>query len=620
MENKRLRQILGIGLLLGALTLILYWPVQHYGFVEFDDDVYVEKNPWVTRGITVESAAWAFRNLDVGFWHPLTWLSHLLDFEVYRYHAGGHHWTNVQIHLVSAILLFIVLSAMTGLPWASGLTAALFAVHPLHVESVTWISERKDVLSGFFWILTVGLYFIYVRKPTVARYLSVFAAFSLGMLSKPMLVTLPVVLLLLDAWPLQRLESPATCIDRLLAFKKDTQAVRVFRLIMEKMPFLTLSAASGVLAILAQESHGALASLEALPLELRLANAPVACIAYLWKMVRPIELAVFYPHPGMQPIWKVVGSFLILVGVTAWVIRQVRTAPHLAVGWFWYLISLLPVLGIIQVGSHSMADRYTYIPLIGIFIMIAWVLQDAAQRRRSLRPAIAAAGCVMVLGSMILASMQLTYWTDYRTLFEHANRVTERNHIACNNLGVVAHREDRIGDAVSYFKQAVEFKPDYRDAWLNLGRCHVALQQYSDAVACFRKAIEIDPVTLTNRFLLGFSLMHTGAMDESARELQQVVERQSDNDEARFYLGMARLSQGRKGDAEEQFKEVLRINPNHAAAHNNIGLLLLADGRSDGAIAHFKRAVELAPGNVTMEDNLRKSLLTKEKERPPCEP
>jgi Tfp pilus assembly protein PilF len=620
MNNRHLQKVLLIAVLLAAITLVLYWPVKDYGFAEFDDDLYVEKNPWVTRGLTRDSVIWAFKNLDAGFWHPLTWLSHLLDFEIYQYHAGGHHWTNVLIHLASTILLFIFLSAMTGLPWTSALTAALFAVHPLHVESVAWISERKDVLSGFFWILAVGLYFVYARKPSVPRYLSVFAAFSLGMLSKPMVVTLPIVLLLLDVWPLQRIENAKTCFDRFLSLKGSTWNLRLSRLIAEKVPFLMLSVASGILAIVAQRYNGALASLDSYPLEYRLANASVACIAYLGKTIYPLDLAVFYPHPGMQPIWKVAGSILILVVATIWVIRKVRSAPYLAVGWFWYLISLLPVLGIIQVGSHSMADRYTYIPLIGIFIMIAMGIQDAASRGRVLQLGIAAIGCAIVMGSMTLSSVQLTYWTDYRTLFEHANQVTERNHIANNNLGVVAHREGRIGDAVNYLRQAVDIKPDYLDAWLNLGRCYVALDKYPDAVASFRKSIEIDPLTPTNRFLLGFALMNAGETEESARELQWVVERQPDEYEARFYLGMVRLQQGRNEDAEEHFKEVLRINPNHAAAHNNIGLLFLADGKADGAIVHFTRAVELAPGNVTMGDNLRKSLLAKAKGQPPYEP
>ncbi len=620
MENTHRKTLVLVSLLLAATTLVLYWPVQDYGFAEFDDDIYVEKNPWVTRGLTVESVIWAIRNIDAGFWHPLTWLTHLLDFEIYRFHAGGHHWTNVQIHLASTILLFIFLSAMTGLLWPSALTAALFAVHPLHVESVAWISERKDVLSGFFWILTVGLYFVYTRNHSVTRYFSVLAAFCLGMLSKPMLVTLPVVLLLLDVWPLKRIENPVTCFDRLLPVKGDARPIRMIRLVMEKLPLLLLAAASGVLAIIAQAGHGALASLETLPLENRLANAPVACITYLWKMLYPVDLAVFYPHPGMQPLWKVAGSTAVVTVVTTWVIFRVRSSPYLTVGWFWYLISLLPVIGIIQVGSHSMADRYTYIPLIGIFIMLSWGLHDAAKLSRAFRLGTTAMAGAMVLCSMILSSVQLTYWTDYRTLFEHANRVTEKNHIACNNLGIVAFREGRTTEAIGYFRQAVEFKPDCRDIWLNMGRCHVALQQYRDAVACFRKAIEIDPETPTNRVLLGFALLQSGETEESARELQRVVERHPDNHDARFFFGMARLIQGKKRDAEEQFNEVLLRNPDNAAAHNNLGLLLLAGGKVDGAVAHFRRAVELAPVDAKMRENLQKALVAKAKGQRPCEP
>jgi Flp pilus assembly protein TadD len=608
MEKKRLQQIVGIGLLLAAITLILYWPVQHFGFVEFDDDIYVAHNPKVATGLSRESLIWAFRNFDAGMWHPLTWLSHLLDVEIYQFNAGGHHWTSVQIHLASAVLLLIVLSAMTGTFWASALAAALFAIHPLHVESVAWVAERKDVLCGFFWILVVGLYAFYVKKPSLKRYLLILAAFMLGLFSKPMIVTLPVVLLLLDYWPLKRFQGTTTFFDSALSLRFMNGSHVALRLVAEKTPLLLLSVASAGLAIIAQQNIGALSSFESYPLESRLANAPVACVTYLGKMFWPVDLSVFYPHPGLQPLWKVAGSILALGGVTAFAFRMARRYPYLVVGWLWYLISLLPVLGIVQVGSHAMADRYTYIPLIGVFIMIAWSLGFAAQRWHRAKKGIVVLGCGMILGSFILSSTQLEYWRDYRTLFEHANRVTERNHIACNNLGVVSFREGEVNEAIRYLTKAVEIKNDYRDAWLNLGIAHLSRQSYEEAAICFRNAVWIDPVTLKNRIVLAVTLKYAGQAEASVDEFLKVVERDPGNAEAHSYLGIIRLEQGRLEDAEAHFSAVIRLHPGNADAHNNLGLVLDERGRTDDAVAHFRQASALSPGNPGIEGNLKRVL------------
>jgi tetratricopeptide (TPR) repeat protein len=423
-----------------------------------------------------------------------------------------------------------------------------------------------------------------------------------------MIVTLPVVLLLLDYWPLKRFQGTTTCFDSAFPMKFMRGSQAVSRLIAEKAPLLFISIAAAAVAIIAQENNGALSSFESFPLVSRLANVPVACVAYLGKMFWPVDLSVFYPHPGLQPFWKVTGSILILSGVTAFAVRMARSYPYLVVGWFWYLISLLPVIGIVQVGSHAMADRYTYIPLIGVFIMITWSLDSAARRWHQATKGILALGCGMILGSLILSSMQLEYWRDYRTLFEHANRVTARNHIACNNLGVISFRDGEVGEAIRYLTKAVEIKNDYRDAWLNLGIAYLSRQRYEAAAICFRNTVWIDPVTLKNRIVLAVTLKYAGQSEASADEFIKVVERDPGIVEAHSYLGIIRLEQGRLADAEAHLSEVLRLHPDSADAHNNLGLVLGERGRTSDAVDHFRQASALSPGNLEIEGNLKRVL------------
>jgi tetratricopeptide (TPR) repeat protein len=604
-REKSSQQLLLISLVLAAITLTLFWPTQHFGFIEFDDDIYVARNPYVATGLSKESMTWAFRNLDAGFWHPLTWLSHLLDVEIYQFNAGGHHWTNVQIHLASTLLLFILLSVMTGAYWASALAAALFAIHPLHVESVVWIAERKDVLCGFFWILTIGFYLFYVKNPNLKRYFLILASFVLGLLSKPMIVTLPLVLLLLDLWPLKRFHCALTLFDGIFPSKGSGNRSAWLRLLAEKTPLLVLSAASAGLAIVAQANNGALSSFESIPLEARLANAPVSCVAYLGKMFWPVNLSVFYPHPGIQPLWKVSGSILILASVSALAVRMRRQHPYVLVGWFWYLITLLPVIQLVQVGTHAMADRYTYIPLIGPFMIIAWSLKSIYARWHQAKTWIITLTCSCIFVSFVLSSIQVGYWRDYKTLFLHASEVTERNELAYNNLGIVYARQGRADEAASYFKKAVEAKNDYRDAWVNLGVTYIIMHRYNDAAECFQSAIVIDPVTAKNRINLAIALKYAGHAQASADELLIVLKRDPNNVEALFHLGIIRLEQGKLAEAESYLREVLRMNPRNADALNNLGLVRMEQEKTEEAIACFLEAREFAPGNVVIETNLK---------------
>jgi hypothetical protein len=371
-RSKRLN--LSICLFLTVASISTFWQVLYHEFVDYDDFQYVVENIHVRSGVTWEGIVWAFTATHMSNWHPLTWLSHMMDCQIYGMKAGMHHLTNLLIHVANTLLLFVILKRMTRALWRSAFVAALFALHPLHVESVAWIAERKDVLSTLFWVLTMLTYVRYVERPGLVRYVLVLLSFALGLMAKPMLVTLPFVLLLLDYWPLQRVrmgQSRAGDMPRINRSETiGDQKVVVFRLIWEKAPFFLLAAASGTVTFLAQQSGGSVRSLDLLPIQIRLANALVAYIAYIGKMIWPFKLAVFYPHAGMPPAWHVVGAGLLLACVSVMVIRAAQRSPYAIAGWLWYLGTLVPVIGLVQVASLSMADRYTYVPLIGLFMSL----------------------------------------------------------------------------------------------------------------------------------------------------------------------------------------------------------------------------------------------------------
>jgi len=365
------RQKLIICLFLVAVTLMVYLQSTNHDFVSYDDVSYVTENPNIKAGITLEGILWAFTSGHAANWHPLTWISHMLDCELYGLNPTGHHWTNIQIHVANTILLFLVLSWMTGALWQSSLVAALFAVHPLHVESVVWVAERKDVLCTLFWILSMWAYAGYVRYSTKIHYVSSIILFTFGLMAKPMIVTLPFVFLLLDYWPLKRFQSGQSGHGKILQ-----QRLVALGLVWEKIPFFILSAASSVATYIVQQSGGAVKHLDAIPFHARIGNAMVSYASYIGKMIWPINLAVFYPFPETIPLWQAAGAGVLLASVTVLVFRAACSKPYLAVGWLWYIGTLVPVIGLVQVGSQSMADRYTYIPLIGLFIIVVWGLWD----------------------------------------------------------------------------------------------------------------------------------------------------------------------------------------------------------------------------------------------------
>ena len=603
-DEKRLRRTLLIGLLLAVATLILYWPVQSYDFVNFDDDVYVTDNRQVYGGLSMESLTWSFTTFHAGNWHPLTWISHMVDAVAYGLDAGGHHWTNVLIHTAATFLLFFVLSGMTNSPWASALVAALFAIHPIHVESVAWVSERKDVLSGFFWILTMGAYAHYARHPTLRRYLLVVLSLVMGLLSKPMTVTLPFVLLLLDYWPLRRYAATRTAFDRWVRQGRASNGASALLLIVEKVPLLGVAAISCLVTLFTQKEAGALWSLEQIPIATRLANASVTYLDYIRKMLWPVDLAVFYPHAGMPPSWKIAVALLLLGSISCLVVRKAREMPFLLVGWLWYLGTLVPVIGLVQVGSQSMADRYTYIPLVGLFIALAWGAERiVAGWPRWKSPAILLS-IVAISGLLFLARSQVETWKNSVTLFEQALAATEVNPVAHQKIGEFYLDRNDCSRAVPHFLKAIEMKENYAYAYHGLGVCASRETPQDGALYFFRQALQLDPQLTRTLLSRGVLLMQLGRLEEAGEDFRQLLRLDPSHEAAHTNLGLIFVHLGKTEDAEAHLSEALRVNPRSAQALNNLGLVRMGQGRTEEAIASFLRARELVPGNAVIDANL----------------
>jgi Tfp pilus assembly protein PilF len=604
-KQKRLYRDVLIGFLLALMTLALYWPVQSFDFVNYDDEVYVTNNCHVQGGLSPEGIVWSFSNFDAGFWQPTVWVSHMLDCQLYGLHAGGHHWTSVLIHTASTILLFFVVSLVTRSPWASALVAALFAVHPLHVESVAWVAERKDVLCGFFWILTLGAYAHYVNTPTIRRYLFVLGSFLLGLLSKPMIVTLPFALLLIDYWPLRRFRGVDTAFDRWYARVPVMMRAQGVRLVVEKAPLVVLSAAVAAMTYVAEHQVGAVKSMASYPFEFRLANAVVAYALYIWKTIWPVDLAVLYPHVGMPPLWLVLVSALSLAAVTGFAVHVRRRAPWLAVGWFWYLGTLVPVIGLVQIGSHSMADRYTYIPLLGLFMALTWGAKGIVVKRPEWKIGIIGLSILSITALLFLARAQIGTWQNSVTLFEHALKVTEDNPIARFNIGAYYLGRNECAKAVPHFLEAIEMKKDFALAFHCMGVCDSRGGDVSGALHNFGQAILIDSQFKMPRIDRGRLLMQKGRLDEAVEDFTQVLRMDPVNETAHASLGLIFLRQGKLFDAETHLTEALRVNQRSAEAHNNLGIVHTAQGRTEDAIANFLKAREIMPGNADIETNLR---------------
>jgi tetratricopeptide (TPR) repeat protein len=579
-----------IALLLLAATLAVYSQVRHYDFVNYDDPQYVANNLHVRAGLTAGGAVWAFSSFEAANWIPLTWLSHMADCQWFGMDSGWHHLTNVWIHALSTLLLFAVLKRMTGARWPSAAVAFLFALHPLHVESVAWVAERKDVLSGLFWFLTLWCYARYVERPEVGRYLAVLLAFLLGLMAKPMLVTLPFVLLLLDVWPLRRAQGwPGKA------------------LWLEKAPFLAMAATASAVTFLAQRFGGAVAPLAGIPLPLRLENAAVSYLLYIRDLFWPAGLAVLYPQTAGVPIAEVAAAVAVLAGISVLAVREFRARPYLAVGWCWYLGTLVPVIGLVQVGSQSRADRYTYVPTIGLAIMLAWGMAELVERWPRVRlVAIAGAG---LAGAACLAVtwFQIQYWESSETLIRRALAVTSGNFIMHNNLSDYYLGQKRYEEARAEATAALAIDPYYLEAHLHLA---TALNRLGDAPGAekeYRRTLELRPQDeLLFEAYSGLSevLAAQHRTADALLEAQMAVQTEPDNLDGRFNLGTALATVGRNQDAAVEFATVVRSQPGDADAHHRLAMVLAAQGKWSEAAVELGAEAQLRPDDALLQYNL----------------
>jgi Flp pilus assembly protein TadD len=611
-----------VSILLVTAILFVYWPTRNHVFVNYDDPGYVTENRNVQAGLDWDGITWAFSTTHMSNWHPVTFLSHMLDCELFGLDPGGHHLSNVLFHLVNTLLIFMVFERMSGAFWRSAFVAAMFGLHPLHVESVAWVSERKDVLSAFYGILTLWLYFRYVERPGYNRYLLALLAFAMGLMSKPMLVTLPFVLVLLDYWPLGRfpVARPGAGNSATIYQSGSPGGQRriLFRLVCEKVPFFCLAAFSSVVTFIAQKSGGAVSSLEAFPLHDRMANALVSYVMYVVKMIWPQGLAVFYPRVAELPIWWGAASGIVLVCVSSLVFLSARRYPYLVTGWLWYLGMLVPVIGLVQVGNQAMADRYTYLPFIGLFIIMAWGVSDLAARWRYRKVVVGTTAAVLLSTFTIIAWLYTGQWKNSMTLFKHAVEVTAKNYVAHNNLGTALAGQGKLDEAIGHYRKALQIKYGYAKAHNNLGAALAKQGKLDEAIGHYRKALQIKYGYAEAHNNLGLALAGKGKLDAAIMHFSEAIGLQVDYAEAHYNLGVALARKGSLKKAIVHYSEALRIKREYAEAHSNLGIALAQQGRLEEAIAHFSQALRLKPDFREARNNLTRALrLAGEKEKPP---
>jgi Tfp pilus assembly protein PilF len=592
-KNRLSRTDLFICIALWIATFAVYAPVRHFGFVNYDDPDYVTRNSHVRQGLTGESIAWAVTSGDAANWFPVTRLSHILDYQFFGSDSGADHLINVAFHAGAVLLLFLFLKIATGCLWPSTAVAFLFALHPLHVESVAWISERKDTLSAFFWFLTLCLYLRYIERPSALRYSFVLIAFCLDLMSKPMAVTLPLVLLLVDYWPLKR--------------------KFLWR---EKVPFFALAAASGLVTFAVQQHSGAVKNFEYFTLPLRIENALNSYAIYLGQTFWPRRLAVFYPFPADIPVWRPLLAAVLMVGIS-WSVWKFRSRRYLITGWFWFLITLLPVIGIVQVGTQSHADRYMYLPMTGLLIMLAWGALDAVLRWPKLKPAALLLAGATCAGSAAAASSQLQTWQNSGTLFEHALAVTEDNYVAEHQLGnYLLNVPGQLPSAISHLHKALAINPRSAPAHSDLGIALAKTGQIDEAIQQFHAALHLDPHAEPPRLNLeaaaeecyerGVGHMKLKDAIDAIHDFQTALRLKPDYPEAYNNLGVAYASMpDHLPQAIDAFAAAVRLNPNYVDAQYNLGAALSQiPGRTKEALAHFEIVDRIHP-DAAVEDVIR---------------
>jgi len=554
-------------------------------FLHFDDNEYIYDNPHVRTGLTLANVGWAMTAYHSNNWHPLTWISHMLDVTLFGLAPGPHHLMNVALHAVNAVLLFALLVRLTGARWRSAFVAAAFAVHPLRVESIAWASERKDVLCGLFALLTIAAYAAYARRPSWPRYGAVVVAYAAGLMAKPMLVTLPFVLLLLDVWPLRR-AGPA----------------RVRWL--DKLPLLALAAASSSLTLAAQTKGGVVRSLEDLPLAMRLANAIVAFSRYALKLLVPLQQAFYYPYPKTLPVAAAALSLVAVVLVTLWTWRMRRERPYALVGWLWYLGMLVPVIGIVQVATQAIADRYTYLPSIGLFLMLAWGAADVVRARPAWRAPLIALAAVTLCAYAAKAYVQTGYWKDGITLFSRDTRVVKDNVLGYRNLGVALSDSARYAEAIPAFERVLQRYPQDAVTQYDIGSALEKLGRWDEAAARYQASLAADPKQPDALYNYANVLNHLGRGAEAAAALEQSVRLRPDFALAHNNLGNTLSRLGRQDEAIAHYHEALRLDPGYTEAYNNLGTSLRQAGRLPEAIDAFEQALRMKPNFAAAEFNL----------------
>jgi len=699
-QSQILWWLLPVSLVL--VTLALYWPASGFGFINYDDDFYVTSNVHVQNGLTWAGIKWAWANPVAGNWHPVTMLSHMLDCQLFGLNPGAHHLTNVLLHALNAGFVFWLLQRMTGAVWRSLLVAALFAVHPLRVESVAWVSERKDVLSGCFGLLALLTYACYAQKSVVSNqwsvisnqsssvraanngpqtrehrvlitdhrllfYLLSLCFFALGLMSKPMLVTWPFVMLLLDYWPLKRMQN-AECRMQNAATGDTHHAPRnaphVSRftfhvsLFLEKLPFFALAAAVSVVTFLVQKHVGAVMEAESLPLSARVGNALISYGRYLGKLFWPTDLAVYYPRPGQWPMGKVLLAAGLILGLSVLVWVRRRRHPYSLMGWLWFLGTLVPVIGLVQAGGQAMADRYTYLPSLGVLVLAVWGACELMQGKSEgqgkaeirnpraegnpkpeirnpkggpaglisgfgfrvsdflrvsgfgLRISYVAGGAAIVL-CMALTHQQLGHWKDSEALFRQALEVTENNCLAHNNLGAALAKKGQIDEAIRQLQEALRLQPHFAPACNNLANALLLKGQIDEAIGQYQEAIRLNPDHAEAHYNLGTALLLKGQTDEAIRQFQEAIRLKPDHAEAHYNLGNVLGSKGQTDEAIRQFQEAIRLKPDHPLAHYNLGNAFLLKGQMDEAIRQYLEALRLNPNHAEAHYNLGTALGSK---------
>ena len=573
--GNRPRSKFVVSFLLVLIILIAYWELPTHDFLGFDDSGYITQNTHVNKGITRENVLWAFGFPGWGYWHPLTWLSHMVDCQLFGMNAGMHHLINLLLHIGNTLLLFLVLKRMTGSLWRSAFVAAVFALHPLNVESVAWAAERKNVLSTFFWMLTTLTYIRYVENPAFNRYFLVLIVFLLGLMAKPMLVTLPFVFVLLDYWPLGRLKFDQSGIkkqeDNHISKNNGFQHSLIFRLILEKIPLIALSAIAIYFSSLSVK-HLAVSTVS-VPLKIRIANALVSYISYIKKMIWPLDLAVYYPYPQSIPLWQVAGAGLSLLCIFFMVLRAKTSKPYLAVGWLWYVGTLFPVIGLVQAGLWpAMADRFVYVPLIGLFIIITWGVPDIMNRWRFKRIVLGILSAGLIPTLIATTWFQLQHWQNGVKLFTHAIKVTRNNSVAHNNLGQALSKQGKYNEAFIHYVKALEINPNYVLAHNNLANIHFTNEKYEKSIFHYKKALSITP----------------------------------NNEVVHYNMGKTLIQQGKGKDGLLHLLEAIKIKPEFAQAYNEIGLILARQGDYKKACIYFYKAVKANPNFVEAKVNFKK--------------